>query len=85
MAKTNSPAGAKAAARPASRSRTARRPKALGRRAEGRPSAKAAAKRPSKGPGPGKPKRPSVEIGGPKGLNPTRYGDWERKGRCIDF
>jgi shikimate dehydrogenase len=26
-----------------------------------------------------------VEIGGPAGLEPTRYGDWERKGRCIDF
>ena len=26
-----------------------------------------------------------VEIGGPKGLEPTRYGDWERAGRCIDF
>jgi len=25
------------------------------------------------------------EVGGPKGLEPTRYGDWERKGRCIDF
>jgi hypothetical protein len=25
------------------------------------------------------------EIDGPKGLEPTRYGDWERKGRCIDF
>lgn len=25
------------------------------------------------------------EIGGPQGLEPTRYGDWERKGRCIDF
>ena len=25
------------------------------------------------------------EIGGPRGLEPTRYGDWERKGRCIDF
>ena len=25
------------------------------------------------------------EIGGPKGLEPTRYGDWERRGRCIDF
>lgn len=25
------------------------------------------------------------EFGGPKGLEPTRYGDWERKGRCIDF
>ncbi|MEC8147089.1 MAG: succinate dehydrogenase assembly factor 4 [Pseudomonadota bacterium] len=26
-----------------------------------------------------------LEHGGPKGLEPTRYGDWERKGRCIDF
>ncbi len=26
-----------------------------------------------------------IEIGGPKGLEPTRYGDWERRGRCIDF
>ena len=26
-----------------------------------------------------------VEIGGPKGPEPTRYGDWERRGRCIDF
>lgn len=25
------------------------------------------------------------EVGGPEGLEPTRYGDWERKGRCIDF
>ncbi|MBM3503950.1 MAG: DUF1674 domain-containing protein [Alphaproteobacteria bacterium] len=25
------------------------------------------------------------EIGGPKGLEPTRYGDWERKGLCVDF
>ena len=25
------------------------------------------------------------EIGGPKGLEPTRFGDWERAGRCIDF
>jgi hypothetical protein len=25
------------------------------------------------------------EIGGPKGPDPTRYGDWERNGRCIDF
>lgn len=26
-----------------------------------------------------------AEIGGPDGPDPTRYGDWERKGRCIDF
>jgi hypothetical protein len=25
------------------------------------------------------------ESGGPKGPEPTRFGDWERKGRCIDF
>jgi hypothetical protein len=25
------------------------------------------------------------EIGGVKGPDPTRYGDWERNGRCIDF
>lgn len=30
---------------------------------------------------PAKPK----EHGGPKGLEPTRYGDWEKNGRCIDF
>ena len=27
----------------------------------------------------------ALEIGGPPGPEPTRYGDWERKGRCIDF
>lgn len=25
------------------------------------------------------------EIGGPKGLEPTRYGDWEKNGRAYDF
>jgi hypothetical protein len=25
------------------------------------------------------------EVGGPPGPEPTRFGDWERKGRCIDF
>jgi hypothetical protein len=25
------------------------------------------------------------EIGGPEGPEPTRYGDWERNGRCSDF
>jgi len=29
-------------------------------------------------------KRPR-EIGGPSGLEPTRYGDWERNGRVSDF
>ncbi len=26
-----------------------------------------------------------VEIGGREGPDPTRYGDWEKAGRCIDF
>lgn len=26
-----------------------------------------------------------AELGGPKGLEPTRFGDWERDGRCVDF
>jgi hypothetical protein len=30
---------------------------------------------------PAKPK----EIGGPSGPEPTRFGDWERKGRVSDF
>ncbi|PPJ43912.1 MULTISPECIES: DUF1674 domain-containing protein [unclassified Pseudoxanthomonas] len=25
------------------------------------------------------------EIGGRDGPEPTRYGDWEKNGRCIDF
>ena len=25
------------------------------------------------------------EDGGPKGLEPTRFGDWERKGIAVDF
>jgi hypothetical protein len=28
---------------------------------------------------------PAVEIGGRGGPEPTRYGDWEKNGRCIDF
>ena len=30
-------------------------------------------------------RRDGEEVGGPKGPEPTRYGDWERKGRCVDF
>ncbi len=42
----------------------------------------AAADRANEGAGvDGKPR----EIGGPKGLEPTRYGDWEKAGHCIDF
>jgi hypothetical protein len=32
-----------------------------------------------------KPEQPAREIGGPEGPEPTRYGDWERNGRCVDF
>ena len=28
---------------------------------------------------------PANEIGGPAGPEPTRYGDWERKGIASDF
>jgi len=26
-----------------------------------------------------------AELGGQKGPEPTRYGDWEKNGRCTDF
>ena len=26
-----------------------------------------------------------AELGGPSGLEPTRFGDWERSGRAVDF
>ena len=29
--------------------------------------------------------QPKGEIGGPKGPEPTRFGDWEQAGRCSDF
>ena len=28
---------------------------------------------------------PAQEIGGPAGPEPTRFGDWELKGRAVDF
>jgi hypothetical protein len=27
----------------------------------------------------------TAELGGVKGPEPTRYGDWEKNGRCVDF
>lgn len=30
------------------------------------------------------PKAPK-EIGGRGGADPTRFGDWEKNGRCVDF
>lgn len=29
--------------------------------------------------------KPAEESGGPRGKEPTRYGDWENKGICWDF
>jgi len=31
------------------------------------------------------PGRAPREIGGREGPEPTRFGDWEKSGRCIDF
>jgi hypothetical protein len=31
------------------------------------------------------PKAMPKEIGGPEGPEPTRFGDWEKNGRCSDF
>lgn len=41
-------------------------------------------KKPEKKPEEAKPELPK-EIGGAKGPEPTRYGDWEHKGRVSDF
>lgn len=55
--------------------------------------------RPPSSPPPSEPSSPTVageqagqgeaptprEIGGREGPEPTRYGDWEKNGRCIDF
>ena len=34
---------------------------------------------------PAPPALPEPEVGGRDGPEPTRYGDWEKNGRCIDF
>ena len=62
----------------------AHRPKSAARtpaKAEDTPVPVKPAARPNAGKAPDKPK----EIGGPSGPEPTRYGDWERKGICVDF
>lgn len=41
----------------------------------------AAARRKAAEPSKAEPK----ELGGPKGEEPTRFGDWERSGRAVDF
>lgn len=30
-------------------------------------------------------RQPAGERGGPRGPEPTRFGDWEKNGRCFDF
>lgn len=50
----------------------------------GKPPAKGQETAPSSPPAGAMPAQPD-EIGGPTGLEPTRYGDWERNGRCTDF
>lgn len=62
--------GASAAQRKAAAGASA--PKNSPESAENRAAAQAGAKQPK-------------EIGGPKGPEPTRFGDWERDGRCVDF
>lgn len=49
-----------------------------------RPASSDSAAPPPSAPAPAAPAR-KPEIGGPKGPEPTRYGDWERAGRCVDF
>jgi hypothetical protein len=34
---------------------------------------------------PSQPAPATTEYGGRPGPDPTRYGDWEKNGRCIDF
>lgn len=46
--------------------------RALAEAAERRAAAEAAARR-------------QEELGGPRGPEPTRFGDWERKGIAVDF
>lgn len=49
---------------------------------QGRP---AIGPQPAPAPAPTGTGKPQPERGGPSGLEPTRYGDWERNGRCSDF
>jgi hypothetical protein len=48
-----------------------------------RPAMPAAGASPAHAPLPGGAR--TRELGGPPGPEPTRFGDWEKHGRCIDF
>lgn len=49
------------------------------------PKNKARSEQPKADNDPAAEEKPPKEIGGRGGLDPTRYGDWEKSGRCIDF
>ena len=51
----------------------------------GKASGVAPQEAPVTGPAPANAAPRPAELEGPEGPEPTRYGDWERKGRCIDF
>lgn|GEM_PF-793477 len=58
--------------------------------AAGRPESRTGQDRPTRAPAadaprPQQPQQPEGEKGGPTGPEPTRYGDWEKGGRCFDF
>lgn len=49
----------------------------------GRPSIPEELPQPSPDPSPAD--NPPLEMGGRTGPEPTRYGDWENAGKCVDF
>lgn len=49
------------------------------------PAPQTAEPAPAPAPAPAKKAPKAPEFGGPEGPEPTRYGDWERNGRCVDF
>jgi hypothetical protein len=62
--------------KPATKAEIARRIRLAGERAKAEAEARRIAKLTEERP---------AEFGGPKGPEPTRYGDWERKGLVSDF
>ena len=50
-----------------------------------KPEGKTSPKEASKKPAQKSAQKLAKEFGGPAGPEPTRYGDWEQKGRCTDF
>ena len=41
--------------------------------------------KPKSDPGERESSKKPAELGGREGPDPTRFGDWEKGGRCIDF